>query len=450
MDNRANEATLLERLAEDGVEQLWVVFHDYSGRACAKIVPRNGFPAALKGSVSFAKANLDMDILNHQAPDAGFLADSGDFLVVPDPRSYALLPRHPNVARVHGWLRQEDGSPWDGCPRTRLQEVIDELRREGHSVQAAFEPEFYILTKDEGGDYRPITGSRMYSLQGLEEQPALLASLIGELTGTGVEVDQLFREYGPAQFEVTVRHGDPIRALDDYHSVREAVHAIARDFGYLATFMPKPYADWAGCSLHVHLSLWDAAGERDRTPSLDDEHALSDDGRWFLGGLLAHVDALTALGSPTVNSYKRLQPGSWAPANAYWGVGNRSGVARVPGSGKKRRIEFRSGDNTCQPALFLTGLLAAGLDGIRRRIEPPPPFRGDVGHLTGEEIERHNLRFIPRTLHQALAALEADPVVMAALGPTIGEHFPKVKRSELAQYDAAVHPWERDAYLEVI
>ena len=450
MDRQTGEATLLERLTEDGIQQLWVVFHDYSGRACAKIVPRHGFPAALKGSVSFAKANLDMDILNHQAPDARFLANSGDFLVVPDPRSYALLPRHPNVARVHGWMRREDGSPWDGCPRTRLQGMVDELRREGHSVQAAFEPEFYILAKDEGGAYRPITGSRMYSLQGLEEQPALLTSLIKEMSGTGVEVDQLFREYGPAQFEVTVRHGDPIRALDDYLSVRAAVNAVARDFGYLATFMPKPYAEWAGCSLHVHLSVWDAAGEHDLTPSPDDEESLSDVGRWFLGGLLAHVDALTALGSPTVNSYKRLQPGSWAPANAYWGVGNRSGVARVPGPGKKRRIEFRSGDNTCQPALFLTGLLAAGLDGIRRRIEPPPPFQGDVGHLTSEEIERHNLRFIPRTLHHALAALEEDAVIMGALGPVIGEHFLAVKRSELAQYEVEVHPWERATYLEVM
>ena len=449
MDDRASDTTLLERLEADGVEQLWVVFQDYSGRSCAKIVPRHGCAAAIRGSVSFAKANLDMDVLNHQAPDASFLADSGDFLVVPDPRSYALLPRHPGVARVHGWLRQEDGSPWDGCPRTRLQTAIANLRREGYSVQAAFEPEFYVLDKDEVGDYRPITGSRMYSLQGLEEQPALLAALIEDLSGTGVEVDQLFREYGPGQYELTVRHGDPLRALDDYLSVRAAVPAVARRFGHLATFMPKPFATWAGCSLHVHLSVWDAAGERDLTPFPEDEDSLSDVGCWFLGGLFAHVDALTALGSPTVNSYKRLQPGSWAPANAYWGVGNRSGVARVPGSGKKRRIEFRSGDNSCQPALFLTGLLAAGLDGIRRRMDPPPPFQGDVGHLAPEEIERHDLRFIPRTLHEALAALEADPAIMAALGPVIGEHFPKVKRSELAQYDVEVHPWERATYLEV-
>ena len=448
MDNRASEAALLDRLAEDGVEQLWVVFHDYSGRACAKIVPRHGFAAALAGSVAFARANLDMDILNGQVPDAAFLADSGDFLVVPDPRSYALLPRHPGVARVHGWMRQEDGSPWDGCPRTRLQGAVDALRDEGFSAQAAFEPEFYVLT-EEGGAYLPITGSRMYSLQGLEEQPALLAGLMEELAGSGVAVDQLFREYGPAQFELTVRHGDPIAALDDYLSVRAAVPAVARRFGYLATFMPKPYAAWAGCSLHVHLSVWDAAGERDLTPSADDEASLSEVGRWFLGGLMAHVDALTALGSPTVNSYKRLQPGSWAPANAYWGVGNRSGVVRVPGPGRKRRIEFRSGDNTCQPALFLTGLLAAGRDGIRRQIEPPPPFHGDVGHLTAAEIARHDLRSIPRTLHQALAALEADPTIMSALGPTVGEHFLKVKRSELARYETEVHPWERATYLEV-
>jgi glutamine synthetase len=159
---------------------------------------------------------------------------------------------------------------------------------------------------------------------------------------------------------------------------------------------------------------------------------------------------LTGLGSPTVNSYKRLLPGSWAPANTYWGYGNRSGVVRIPGVGKRRHLEFRSPDNSAQAYLLVTGLLAAGLDGIRNKIAPPEPFQGDIGHLTPEEIERYQIGFLPRTLPEALAALESDEVIAGALGPAILEHFLIVKRFELAQYNVEVHPWERAMYLELI
>jgi glutamine synthetase len=214
--------------------------------------------------------------------------------------------------------------------------------------------------------------------------------------------------------------------------------------------MPKIYSGWAGNSLHVHLSLWDAACERHLTASGEDDTSLSQTGKWFLGGLLAHAPALTGLGSPTVNSYKRLLPGSWAPANVYWGYGNRSGVARVPGVGDRRRIEYRSGDNSCNPALFLTGLLAAGLDGIRNQIDPGPPFQDDVGHMSVEAMAEAGLTFLPRTLPEALDALEENEVVAGAIGETLLPHFLSVKRSELETYNLTVHPWERQTYLEVI
>jgi glutamine synthetase len=169
-----------------------------------------------------------------------------------------------------------------------------------------------------------------------------------------------------------------------------------------------------------------------------------------MGGLLAHVDGLTGLGAPTVNSYKRLLPGSWAPANSYWGYGNRSAVIRIPGEGRRRHLEFRAGDNSCQPALFVAGVLSAGLDGIRRRIDPGPPFQGDVGHMTPAEIAAAGIKFLPRNLPQALAALEADHVLRDAIGPLVLEHLLLVKRNELARYETEVHPWERDTYLEVV
>lgn len=290
----------------------------------------------------------------------------------------------------------------------------------------------------------------MFSQAGLAAEHEFVAHVIDELRGMGVTVAQLGKEYGPGQYEMSVRHADPIRAVDDYFSLKEAVRDAAAARGYTATFMPKPYAHWTGNSLHVHLSLWDAAGERDVTASAEDETSLSQEGGWFLGGIMTHLDALTALGSPTVNSYKRLLPGSWAPANTYWGYGNRSGVVRIPGVGKRRHLEFRSPDNSAQPYLLLAGLLAAGADGIRKQIEPPPPFQGDIGHLTPEEIAHYGIAELPRSLPAALAALEADEVVAGAVGETALRHFLAVKRQELATYETQVHPWERETYLEII
>ncbi|HEY8448207.1 MAG TPA: glutamine synthetase family protein [Thermomicrobiales bacterium] len=451
MDSGLRDAdSLLRRLEQDGIEHLWVIYHDYSGRPCAKTIPPEGFRSVVREGVVFAMANLDMDILDHQPPTATWLADSGDFMAVPDPRSYAVLPRYPKTARTHAWMRQTDGSVWQGDPRTRLEAVMEELRREGYSVQCALEPEFYLLNRREDGEYEPINQTRMFTSAGLQEANGFVTRVIDELRAMGVIVAQLGKEYGPGQYELTVRHGSPIEAVDDYWSLKEVVRDVARDYGYIATFMPKIYPHWAGSSLHVHISIWDAAGEVDLTASDSDETSLSEIGLWFVGGLLKHAPALTALGSPTVNSYKRLLPGSWAPSHAYWGYGNRSGVIRVPGVGKRRRIEYRSGDNSCNPALFLTGLLAAGLDGIRNRIDPGEPFQGDIGHISQEEADRHGLKFLPRNLPEALAALEADEVVASAIGDVALPHFLSVKRHELAMYDLEVHPWERATYLDVV
>lgn len=166
--------SLLARLQRDGATQLWVTYHDYNGRPAAKMVPVRGFPGAASDGVVFAMANMDFDSLDHQAVGATLLADSGDFLAVPDPRSYALLPRYPKTARVYAWMRKPDGSPWEGCPRTRLQSVVDALRDAGLSVQAALEPEFYLLRRDDDGHYHPVNRTRMFSETGLSAEHAFV------------------------------------------------------------------------------------------------------------------------------------------------------------------------------------------------------------------------------------------------------------------------------------
>jgi glutamine synthetase len=450
VDAPTTAGDLLAALDRDNVEHLWVTYLDYSGRSCAKTIPRGAFRGAVNDGVVFALANLDLDLRDEQAAGSTWLADSGDMMAVPDPRSYIILPRYPGTARVHAWLRGSDGSGWQGCPRTRLQAVVDELREHGFSAQVALEPEFYLLTRDDDGEYQPAISVRSFSETGLAAENVFVRQVVDELTGMGIALAQFGKEFGPGQYEISVRHDSPFAAIDRYCAVKDVVRDAARSSGRVATFMPKVFSHWVGCSLHLHLSLWDAAGERDLTPNPDDEVSLSDVGRWFMGGLLAHVPALTGLGSPTVNSYKRLQPGTFAPANSYWGYGNRSGVIRIPGPGKRRHIEFRSGDNSCQPALFVAGVLAAGFDGIKRQIDPGPPFQGDIGHMTPAEIAAAGICYLPRDLRTALAALAADEVVAGAIGETALAHLLLVKRNELTRYETEVHPWERETFLEVI
>ena len=440
---------LLSRLEQDDIDFLWVTYHDYGGRASAKTIPRPSMKSAVETGVVFAKANLNMDATDHQVSGATLLADSGDMMAVPDGGSYAQLPRYPNTALVHAWLREPDGSHWDGCPRSRLATIVSKLADEGFSVQAALEPEFALLYRSADGDLTPINQSKMFSQEGLAKANAFIVDLMMELAAMGIDVPQFGKEYGAAQYELSLAHGTPMEAVDRYLQFRGTLHDISQMHGMVATLMPKPWPDFAGNSLHVHISLWNRDGSEDLTRSTADDISLSEHGSWFMGGLLSHAPALTAIGSPTVNSYKRLLPGSWAPANTYWGYGNRSGVIRIPGVGPRRHIEYRSPDNTAQPYLLMCALLAAGLDGIKRQIDPGPPFAGDVGHLSADEIERHRLGFLPRTLPEALTALEQDELVCAALGPEILKHFLAVKRAELDTYNTLVHDWERSVYLEL-
>jgi len=440
---------VMKRLESDGIQNLWVIYHDYSGRACGKTVPPESFESVLEKGLNFTPANLTVTMQDHFITAPPYGAHSGDFMAVPDPDSYAVIPYHDATARTHVWMRTEEGGPWGGCPRTRLQNVIDEFAAEGLSVMSAFEAECHVYGKVGDGEYEPANFDGLFSIAGLDRQYDIWKSAVHTLRDMGVGVTQICKEGGPAQYELNLRHAPAMKSVDDYLTMKEVIRYMTRQAGWIVTFMPKPYAHLFGNGLHVHLSLWDLDGKKDMSAGEGDE-PLSDLGRWFTGGCLAHAAAITAVSAPTVNSYKRLLPGSWSPAHICWGVGNRAALVRVPGLIGRRRIEFRSGDNMCNPFMYLTAILAAGLDGIRNQIDPGEPHNDDVGVLPTEEALARGLTFLPRSLDEAFAALEADDLIKDAIGPAILDLFLKVKRHEAMEYALHVHPWERKYYLEVI
>lgn len=424
---------------------LWVSYSDYNGRTQGKSVPKPRFASTAEKGITFARANLGHNVTDHAPDNTMFGADSGDFFAVPDPDAYYPYPLLPNTARTISWMRQEGGSAWEGCPRTRLQLQVDAFADRGLFVQAAYEPEGYLFRQDESGALHPAITKGMFTVDALASQAEFFHRVSDTLGAMGVDLEQVAPEWGPGQFEVNLKHSDPIRAADNLLILKDTVRALAREAGLVATFMPKVSEDSGGCGNHIHLSLWnkngDSLSEGDGHPS-----GLSELTQSFLAGILAHGRALVGVGAPTPNSYKRLQPGSWAPAHAAYSISNRSSLVRIPG-GSRQRVEFRAGDNLNNPYLFLAALMAAGMDGIERKFPLNPPAEGDLGHMSADELARQGIVVLPRTAAEALDAVEADAVVMAALGPIIGPEWLRVKRSEVALYDTVVSQWERDTYL---
>ena len=438
--------TLLERLQCDNITRLWVVYTDYSGLSHAKFVPPERFDDAIAHGIGFANANMDFNILDHQVPHPRLAANTGDFRAVPDPSTYALLPYAKGHARVFAYLHTPDEGRWQGCPRSALERIVHRYQQCGLAVQAAFEPECTLFARTPEGIV-PADTSRMFSVEGLDRHLELMDSLVASLGAMGVVLEQVGAEYGPAQYEISVRHNEPMQAADDLLTLKETLKALARRAGLIASFMPKPFAEMPGCGLHVHLGLRRADGENalaGNAPS-----TLGSTGRSFVGGLLAHARGLCGIGAPTVNSYKRLLPGSWSPAHIVYGAGNRAALVRIP-QGGALHVEFRAGDNTSNPHLFLAGLLAAGLDGIEGDLDPGDAVTGDIGHLCADEAAAQGISLLPRSARDALDAVEADTVLMDALGSVIGPAFLRVKRSELEAYELEVTDWERATYLETV
>jgi glutamine synthetase len=445
----------LARLSAHDVDALWVVYHDYAGLGRAKAVPRGRFEEVAREGVTFAMANWDLAITDEQVPHPIFGADSGDFRAVPDASTLVALPHRPGVAQAFARLTDDTGASWPGDPRAAIVAQVERLQQLGVAVKAAFEAEFVVVDGEDAAAMRADTG-RMFAVEGLDDRWPMAARILDDLDATGVAVHQVAKEYGPGQFEVSLLPTDPLSAADRFLLARQLIRAAARAEGATASFMPKPYADVAGNGLHVHLGLTrtDAPGV-DLIADADDATRLAETANAPIAGLLAHAAGQSALASPTPNSYKRLLPGSWAPAHVSWAIGNRAALIRVPGRGRGRHLEVRGGDAGMNPYLHLAGLLAAIADGVERRLPVPPAADLDVGHLTDEEAAAGGFARLPADLPGALDAFETDEVLRDAVGPTIARHYVDVKRFEWDCYversglpggSTEVSDWERATY----
>lgn len=440
-------AAVMARLAKLEIEWLRVAFVDYNGIARARALAARSVPAALAQGVNFSSPTVDFTSAETFPPDAAFDPSSPDLFARPDPSTLRLLPV-PRSGIVLADLIDADGREWPGCPRAALRRVVARAAERGLRFTVGFEPEGYVV-RGEAAAPQPAGATGFATLDGLDALPAFMEELLAALGAAGLTVDQWSEEYGPGQIEINLHQADPLEAADGLVLFKYLFRAVARRHGLIGTFMPKPFGDRAGSGLHVHLSASPVGGEA--ALFSDPSHGavgLSPLGLHTLSGLLAHGEALMAVGAGTVNSYKRFVPGSWAPTSIMYAPASRAAFVRIPDSSGPRRLELRVGDGAGNPYLYTAAILAAALDGIEREIDSGPPVPGDVSVMPPATRAALGARPLPRTLGEALDCLERDTAVCDALGPLIAAEYLKIKRAEWEAFCLHVGPWDREWYLE--
>ena len=358
------------------------------------------------------------------------LGPVGEIRLIPDWDTFAALPYAPGHARVLGDMVLE-GRTWALCPRGFLKRMIAEAARDGYEVMAAFENEFYLLNPTPDGGFTPVDDTVFAATLAMDQSRHVIDDLVESLLTQGVPVELYYPESGPGQHELSMHYSSALTAADRQIIFRETAHAVAAQHGVKATFLPKPLEGKAGSGCHLHLSLWQQG--RNVFPDPAGAGGLSVAGRAFLAGILEHLPALAGVIAPTTNSYRRLKPNSWSGAFRCWGVDNREAALRVPshpaGAGSTH-FEIKTVDATSNPYLALGAVIAAGLDGLRRGLDPGPSVQVDPGGLTEQERAQRNIEPLPADLGTAIWHLEADRLLLDALGPELARAFLAVRRAE--------------------
>lgn len=423
----------LERLLARGIKVIRVVHSDLFGRQRAKQFPVSSLKSILDG-VAYSKMSVAEDLFGVPVDEDQFpqLKGHPDLHARIAPGSAFIPPWEPDAVWVMATL-------WEGdrrsqlCARGQLEDAIELLQETtGLTGIAAGEPEFYLFERDAQGRATRTPYSQegvSYTIDRITDQRGVLARMYRALIDFGIGVTAVNREFSPGQFEINVHHAPSLAAADHIFLLKTGIKELAIIEGCAANFMAKPLSGEEGSSLHFHLSLWN-----DEQNVFDDGGALSDTMRFALGGIQSHAAALTALSSPTVNSYKRLHGEGLSPDTSNWGEDTRYSYLRIPAErAKATRLELRAGDASANPYLLLAGMLHAVRDGIQQRIEP-----------TEAGVQ------LPADLGEAVAALDGDALFGEAFGPEFTSIYGELKRREVRSHSLAVTDWEWNLYQSAV
>jgi glutamine synthetase len=415
------------------------------GTIRAKSSGRHGLKGRLEAGIGLTVAMQAMNGLDQLQPVEG-MGPVGEVRLIPDLDTFRVLPYAPRTGAVLTDHVGLDGEPAAVCQRTFLKRMEARLAERGLVMRASFENEFSLATRVDG-QYVPIDSALCFSTIGATASQDYVDDLAAALDAQSIPLEQYYAELGHGQQEISTPHAPALQAADEQLLVRETIRGIATLHGLVASLAPKPWPDNAGNGGHIHFSLWE--GDRNRFYGADD--GLSAEARSFVAGVLAHLPGLCALSAPSFNSYHRIVPHYWAGAFVCWGVDNREAPVRVasPFRGSEEastNAELKACDASCNPYLALGGLIAAGLDGLERRLEPPEPIDVDPATLTVAERKRRGIEPLPANQAEALDALDADELLLEALGPVLAQSYLAVRRSEWAAYSAGDEAFEQQGH----
>ncbi|MHB1628350.1 MAG: glutamine synthetase family protein [Bacilli bacterium] len=435
-------------IAEQGVEVVRVVFNDLVNVARARNIPVASFlDNVLEEGLQYPSAMFSVDTAANfvLAAGAGFAGGYGSWQLKIDPSTFTVLPWARKTARVIADVFTLDGDPVSVLPRTVLQGVLAELEREGYSAYGSAELEFYVFRKYDKAGYEPTwTGLQCYSEVKQAETDDILYHLSVPMKEIGIQVEAANTEYGPGQFEISMKPFAGLGQADAAFYYKTAAKELMHQQGLHATFMTKPLSGQSGSGAHFHHSLYHAGTGQNAFYDEHDGNGMSDAFKHFIAGQLAHSRSICAFANPSINSYRRLRPYTFAPSNITWGFENRMCLIRVPKArGQGTHLENRMPGADNNPYLMMAAMYAAGLDGIRNRTPLPDPVQNEDAYTVSGSGQ------LPRSLEEALAALQADEALVKYLGRDMVDSYVALKGNELARFQNHVTDWEIQEYSEL-
>ncbi|EKD49844.1 MAG: hypothetical protein ACD_63C00032G0003 [uncultured bacterium] len=436
---------LSRKFKKDKIKFVQLQFTDIFGVVKSVLIPIHRLADSLGAGVWFDGSSIE-----------GFarIAES-DMYLKPDPSTYAVIPwlasDGGNTARFICDVYNADGEPFPGDPRYILKKVLAEASKMGFEYMTGPELEFFLFKKENGcvkilpsdtAGYFDLSTDQAYDVR--KDMTVTLGKL-------GIDVETSHHEVARGQHEIDFKYDNALKTADNAVTLRFVLKAVAQKYGLHATFMPKPITDINGSGMHVHQSLF--KNKKNKFFDKNDKYKLSKIAYHFIAGQLAHAKAMSAVLSPTVNSYKRLVVGYEAPVYISWARMNRSALIRIPrifkNAPQSTRAELRCPDPSCNIYFAFAVMLAAGLDGIKKKLKAPKPIEEDVFGFSDEKLEKLNISKLPHSLWQALKELGRDKIIKDALGKHTYEKYIEAKKKEWDEFRIQVTEWELKKYLEI-
>lgn len=429
------------QLEIDDVRFVRVLWTDNAGLIRGKAIRLHQLSKLARSGLGMTQAVQSVPVLFDLPQKQSGLSPVGQVWLKPDLETFRRLPWCPTHASVMGDFVDEEGRPWAHCPRDALRRQLARLSAIGFTMQLSFENEFQLLGAKESS-LVPLDLGRFAQIYDLNGRTDFLNHLAQSLESQNISVESTLKEAGWGQFETVVSHAEPLVAADRQVAFRETLHAVAAAHNLVATQLPVVFEKSAGNGCHIHFSLWHDA--ENLMFDVQKNNKLSIVAEHFLAGLMDHLPGLVGLTAPTTNSFRRLLPGMWSGAYRCWGYDHREAPLRVPTERAElgpTNIELKMADATANPYLAVTGLVAAGLDGLDRDLFPPPPSEEVPSPEEETDLER-----LPGSLNEALQALENDNVLTTALGVPLTRSYLAVKRCE----EAVMRDWSLEEEVESI